>query len=60
MVITTMTWVDGTPLRVGDKVDFEITFSAKGAFAENLKRTQKSDSSPATSLPGDQLPLSLG
>lgn len=60
MVITTMTWVDGTPLKVGDKVDFEITFSAKGAFAENLKRTQKSDSSPATSLPGDQLPLSLG
>jgi tetratricopeptide (TPR) repeat protein len=58
MVIATMTWVGGSPLKGGDKVDFDITFSAKGAFAENLRRTGESNPKPE-SPPSDQLSLSL-
>jgi tetratricopeptide (TPR) repeat protein/cold shock CspA family protein len=37
VVISKMTGVGGTPLSPGQKVTFELTFSAKGALAENLK-----------------------
>jgi tetratricopeptide (TPR) repeat protein len=37
VVISTVTAVGGSILRLGQKVSFEPTFSAKGALAENLK-----------------------
>jgi tetratricopeptide (TPR) repeat protein len=37
VVISTMTVIAGTILQRGQKVAFDLTFSAKGAFAENLK-----------------------
>jgi cold shock CspA family protein len=37
VVISTMTVVAATILKRGQKVAFDLTFSAKGAFAENLK-----------------------
>jgi cold shock CspA family protein len=37
VVISTMTMVSGKILQRGQNVTFELTFSAKGAFAENLK-----------------------
>lgn len=37
VLISTKTVVSGATLQRGQKITFELTFSAKGAFAENLK-----------------------
>jgi tetratricopeptide (TPR) repeat protein len=38
LVLSTVTSVDGGPLRQAEQVTFDITFSAKGPFAENVRR----------------------
>src|SRR5580692_9703044 len=37
VILAKSTQIDGKPLNKGDKVTFELSFSIKGAFAENLQ-----------------------
>ena len=37
VILAKSTQIDGRPLNKGDKVTFELSFSIKGAFAENLQ-----------------------